>query len=162
MSFSFEFVATQTDALKIVEQEHAPDCVKEFLCGGLAAFGPDALVSVKAFGHLYNKNYDRSSATLGVQELCMRLPKGPMRSGQGAPGGVATTDKNSGALNAAASRMPICPAVSLEDFLQKWASEHVSAKAREETEQTSCSPFVFARYQVGELAKVLREAGYVR
>ena len=72
MSFNFEFVAKQSDVVQIVEKEHAPACVKEFVGAAVAAFVPDALVSVKANGHLWNKDYSVSTAQITVAELKVR------------------------------------------------------------------------------------------
>jgi hypothetical protein len=75
MSFSFEFTAKQEDAQKIVDQEHAPSQVKSFLHQSLDAFKPEALVHVKATGHLYHNDYQTSTAEIKVYELSLRTPK---------------------------------------------------------------------------------------
>ncbi len=80
MSFEFEFIATQADAVKIVEQEIAPASVKAFLVQALTAFKPTTYVSVKAVGHLYARDYIHSNADISVQELVLRLPRGPISS----------------------------------------------------------------------------------
>lgn len=75
MSFSMEFTAVQADAVRIVAQHYAPECVKEFIRKGLVAFAPDALVYVKAHGHLYNNDYQRSNADIVVQQVLLTQPK---------------------------------------------------------------------------------------
>jgi hypothetical protein len=75
MSFSFEFTAKQEDAQKIIDQEYAPSQVKSFIHQSLDAFQPEALVYVKAYGHLYNNDHDMSSAEIKVYELRLRTPK---------------------------------------------------------------------------------------
>lgn len=75
MSFSFEFISTKQDATTIIEQETAPETVKEFLRRGLLAFEPESTVRVKAIGHLFNKDYQRSSADLVVEQVTLRVPK---------------------------------------------------------------------------------------
>lgn len=75
MSFSLDFTATQADAGTILEQEYAPECVKVFIKAALTAFAPEALVFVKAYGHLYNKDYNISNATIAVQEVSLRKPR---------------------------------------------------------------------------------------
>lgn len=75
MSFSFDFIATRDHADAIVEQEHAPEVVKEFLRRGLAAFKPDSLVRVRAYGHLYSNDYQRSTGDLLVEQVTLRAPK---------------------------------------------------------------------------------------
>ena len=77
MSFNFEFVAEREDANQIIGEEHAPDVVKEFLRTGLAAFKPGSLVRVKANGHLFNNDYQRSNGDLVVEEVLLRKPKTP-------------------------------------------------------------------------------------
>lgn len=75
MSFSFEFVAKQEDAVKIVDQEHAPEYVKAFLQQGLTAFKAEDFVHVKAIGHLYNKDYNVSACDMFVKQLPLRKPR---------------------------------------------------------------------------------------
>lgn len=75
MSFSFEFVATQQDAVQIIEQEHAPETVKAFIQQALTAFAPESWVFVKALGHLYNKDYQSSNADIKIYQLALRVPK---------------------------------------------------------------------------------------
>lgn len=75
MSFSFEFTATQGDAHKIVDQEHAPSQVKSFLHQSLDAFKEDQLVYVKAYGHLWNNDHNISSAQITVTPLTLRKPR---------------------------------------------------------------------------------------
>ena len=75
MSFNFEFTAaTGEEAQKIVAQENAPECVKQFLTMALSAF-PSKMCYVKANGHLFNNDYQTSTATLVVQEVVTRKPK---------------------------------------------------------------------------------------
>lgn len=77
MSFNFEFVAEREDASQIIGEEHAPEVVKEFLRAGLLAFKAGTLVHVKANGHLYNKDYQRSNGDLVVEQVTVRKPKSP-------------------------------------------------------------------------------------
>ena len=75
MSFSIEFVARDAeDADAIMAQEqYVPQTVKDFVRQALkAAKGP---VLVKAHGHLFNNDYDVSSATIEVRPLGFRKPK---------------------------------------------------------------------------------------
>ena len=80
MSFNFEFVAaTAEDAQKVVDQENAPACVKDFIRQALPAF-PGKKVSVKAFGHLFNGDYQNgdyqiSSVDVVVKEVIFRVSK---------------------------------------------------------------------------------------
>lgn len=78
MSFSMDFVAKQADVAKIIATEHLPPCVAVFINQAVSAFKPDALVSVKAVGHLYNNDHNMSSATINVQEVAVRVPKSLM------------------------------------------------------------------------------------
>ena len=75
MSFNFEFYAKQSDAIAIIEEQTAPGVVKSFLVQGVSAFKPEALVWVKANGHLFNGDYQRSNGELLVQEVVVRTPK---------------------------------------------------------------------------------------
>jgi hypothetical protein len=75
MSFDFEFVATRKDAGDILEEETAPEAIKEVLRRGLIAFNPESLVRVKAVGHLFNGDYQRSNADLIVEQVSIRTPK---------------------------------------------------------------------------------------
>ncbi len=75
MSFNIEFYAKQSDALDIIEEQSAPGIVKAFLVQGVNAFKPDALVLVRASGHLFNGDYQTSNGTLLVQEVVVRTPK---------------------------------------------------------------------------------------
>ena len=75
MSFNFEFYADQNDAVDIIGEQTAPESVKAFLVQGVSAFPPDTLVYVKANGHLFNGDYQRSNAELLVQEVPIRTPK---------------------------------------------------------------------------------------
>ena len=79
MSFNMEFVAKQSDAVAVVNEQTAPDSVKAFLAQAISAFKPEALVSVKANGHLFNGDFQRSSADIVVQEVMVREPK-PVQS----------------------------------------------------------------------------------
>ncbi len=74
MSFSFEFYAANAeDAAKILAREIAPETVKQFLLEGVkAATGP---VYVKAMGHLYQADYQISTAQLEVRPFSYRTPK---------------------------------------------------------------------------------------
>ena len=72
MSFNVEFTAKVADAKKIVEKEYLPSEVKLFVQAGLRAFADDKLVYVKAQGHLFNGDYQRSSADIVVQEVVLR------------------------------------------------------------------------------------------
>lgn len=72
MSFNFEFTSRQEDAAKIISREHAPPCVITFINQALSAFPADALVSVKANGHLFNNDHQISNATIDVRELKVR------------------------------------------------------------------------------------------
>lgn len=74
MSFSFEFTAKTEDAVAIIKEEHAPDTVKDFLLTGLTAFEEGTLVHVKAIGHLFNKDYTRTSGELLVEQVLLRTP----------------------------------------------------------------------------------------
>ncbi len=74
MSFNFEFYSKQSDAVAIVGEQTAPDAVKAFLVQGLSAFKPEAIVWVKANGHLFNGDYQRSNGDLLVQQVVMRTP----------------------------------------------------------------------------------------
>lgn len=77
MSFSFEFhAATAEDATKIVADEHAPQCIKDFINVALTAFSGKP-VYVKAFGHLYNNDYKYSTSEIKVNEIVFRAPKVP-------------------------------------------------------------------------------------
>ena len=75
MSFHFEFYSKQSDAVAIISEQIAPEMVKAFLVQGVSAFKPEALVFVKANGHLFNGDYQRSSADMVVQEVSVRTPK---------------------------------------------------------------------------------------
>lgn len=75
MSFNFEFVAEREDASQIIGEEHAPAMVKDFLRAGLAAFNPGTFVHVKANGHLFNNDYQRSNGELVVEQVILRKPK---------------------------------------------------------------------------------------
>ena len=75
MSFNFDFVASQQDAGAILTEEHAPESVKEVLRRGLIAFKPESLVRVKAVGHLFNNDYQKTTADLLVEQVVVRTPK---------------------------------------------------------------------------------------
>lgn len=75
MSFNFEFTAMKEHAVAIVNEEHAPIEVKEFIQKGLVAFKEGTLVHVKAMGHLYNNDYQKSTAVIEVGQVTQRLPK---------------------------------------------------------------------------------------
>ena len=77
MSFNFEFVAEREDASQIIGEEHAPVVVKDFLRAGLLAFKPGSLVHVKANGHLFNNDYQKSTGELVVEQVAVRVPKVP-------------------------------------------------------------------------------------
>jgi hypothetical protein len=77
MSFSVEFWATVADAEKIVEQEYLPSTVKLFLGQALLAFTAVDMVHVKAFGHLFNKDYERSNAEIVVEKVLLKKPQPP-------------------------------------------------------------------------------------
>jgi hypothetical protein len=74
MSFSFEFYATSAeDAARIIAQEIMPDSVRQFVLEGVkAATGP---LYVKAWGHLYQADYQISSAQIEVRPFTYRTPK---------------------------------------------------------------------------------------
>jgi Protein of unknown function (DUF1353) len=74
MSFSFEFYAASADdAAKIMAEETVPESVRQFVLAGVkAAKGP---VFVKAMGHLYNGDYQVSTAQLEVRPFTVRAPK---------------------------------------------------------------------------------------
>lgn len=73
MSFSVEFTGKVVDARKIVEKEHLPSEIKLFLAQALRAFEPESLVYVKAHGHLFNGDYQRSNADMVVQQVVLRV-----------------------------------------------------------------------------------------
>jgi hypothetical protein len=79
MSFSIEFTATQPDAMHIIaETPYLPTSVKGFLDQAVSALKPNALVYVKAMGHLHNgtaNDYQRSNADIVVQEVVLRVSK---------------------------------------------------------------------------------------
>ena len=75
MSFSFEFTATPVDAKKILEQEHAPHEVKLFIRQAMRGCKSDGLVYVKANGHLYDGDYQTSSANITVYPVELRKPR---------------------------------------------------------------------------------------
>jgi len=75
MSFSFEFVATVPDAKKIIEQEHAPHEVKLFIHQALRGCPIEGWVQIKANGHLYDGDYQTSTATISVTPWEVRHPK---------------------------------------------------------------------------------------
>jgi len=77
MSFNFEFVAEREDANQIIGEESAPEIVKGFLRAGLSAFKPGSLVHVKAVGHLFNNDYQKSTGELVVEQVSLRTPKAP-------------------------------------------------------------------------------------
>ena len=77
MSFNFEFVAEKEDAVQILNEETAPVAVKNFVSDGLLAFKPGSLVHVKAVGHLYNNDYQKSTGELVVEQVHLRKPKAP-------------------------------------------------------------------------------------
>lgn len=77
MSFSFEFTANREDARQIIGEERAPDCVKQFLLQALTAWTPDAMVAVKANGHLYGNDYETSTCNITVSKVMARRPKPP-------------------------------------------------------------------------------------
>jgi len=51
--------------------------VKDFLRAGLLAFKPGSLVHVKANGHLFNNDYQKSTGELVVEQVAVRVPKVP-------------------------------------------------------------------------------------
>jgi hypothetical protein len=75
MSFNFEFVSSREDADVILTEEHAPESVKEILRLGLLAFKPGTLVRVKAVGHIFNNDYQRSNVDLLTEQVTLRTPK---------------------------------------------------------------------------------------
>lgn len=78
MSFNFEFVAEREDANQIIGEEYAPEIVKDFLRAGLSAFVPGSMVHVKAVGHLFSNDYNRSNGELLVEQVNVRKPKSPI------------------------------------------------------------------------------------
>ena len=75
MSFSFEFFAKTADVSALLDvpgtaQNHAPACVKEFIRAAVNGL-PHEMVSVKANGHLFNKDYQTSTATIEVKPLTL-------------------------------------------------------------------------------------------
>jgi hypothetical protein len=58
----------------LIQEQTAPDCVKEFLTQGVQAY-PDSAIHVKATGHLYNGDYKVSSGVLLVEEIAFQKPK---------------------------------------------------------------------------------------
>src|SRR5690349_1347563 len=72
MSFSTEFTAAQKDALSLIEKDYLPSEVRLFLRQALMAFKSEAMVYVKATGHLYSNDYQRSNADIVVQEVLIR------------------------------------------------------------------------------------------
>lgn len=75
MSFSFEFVASVPDAKKIIEQEHAPHEVKLFIHQALRGCKIEGWVHIKANGHLYDGDYQTSTAVISVTPWEVRKPK---------------------------------------------------------------------------------------
>ena len=86
MSFNFEFVAEREDANQIIGEESAPELVKDFLRAGLSAFAPGSMVHVKAVGHLFSNDYNRSTGELLVEQVNVRKPKKPQPLSGGGPG----------------------------------------------------------------------------
>lgn len=74
MSFSFEFSATRKDAVTLLDKQTAPECVKSFVAQALTGFEDVALVHVKAQGHLFNGDYQRSTAAIDVYEILIAKP----------------------------------------------------------------------------------------
>ena len=69
MSFGFEFcTATADEARILLDKQHAPYCVKQFIRDALrATAGP---VYVKAFGHLHDgSDYAVSGAQIEVKPI---------------------------------------------------------------------------------------------
>ena len=75
MSFNIEFYSTKREAIAIMEEETAPDSVKNFIHKALTAFNDKELVHVKAQGHLYNNDYTCSTANIMVNFISLRHPK---------------------------------------------------------------------------------------
>lgn len=75
MSFSFDFYISSKDAPELIEQQHAPECVKSFIRTALTGITAD-VVYVKAYGHLYNgQDYNFSNATIEVKPIYLTYPK---------------------------------------------------------------------------------------
>lgn len=68
MSFSFEGNFVNPEVAKLwLEQQHAPDCVKDFIRRALT--GLVGAVYVKANGHLFNNDYRESNCSILVREF---------------------------------------------------------------------------------------------
>jgi hypothetical protein len=75
MSFHVDFIASSPEAVEsILPEEHLPDCVRDFIIQALKGCAGSP-VSVKAVGHLYNGDYQVSSASIEVRKVNMRTPK---------------------------------------------------------------------------------------
>lgn len=73
MSFSFEFTAKINDVPALTDAQYAPDCVKEFIRLAVRDLPAD-LVYIKAYGHLYNKDYQTSTCTLEIRPFVISQP----------------------------------------------------------------------------------------
>lgn len=75
MSFSLEFYAKDpTEAHTLIDQQYAPESVRDFLHCAVSGCPDGEPLYVKAFGHLYNGDYNVSSATIQVTPITFTKP----------------------------------------------------------------------------------------